>query len=175
MVAAAYRSPDRSSALLGSYGNYYKYWHGNYAPVQFFIVDKAPIVWEKFSVYFIKGPLDTVAAEWITDENGVATRVGDGLFMAWQQIPGNETKTYDDFTAAFLALSNAAVNIGTPGHTHTQTTPAATWSIPHTLGFIPTVTVYDSAGRMILADVTASTTVVTVTMGAPDTGSARLS
>lgn len=42
---------------------------------------------------------------------------------------------------------------GAAYHRHQQDTPAAVWSIPHPLGYRPTVTVSDTAGTVIEGDV----------------------
>jgi len=39
-------------------------------------------------------------------------------------------------------------------HTHTQTSPAATWTITHELGGKPSVTVVDSANSVVVGEVT---------------------
>lgn len=61
---------------------------------------------------------------------------------------------------------------GTQTLTHTQSTPAATWTIPNTPGARAIVLgVYDSAGRMGLADVIITETNTVITFSQPRTGS----
>lgn len=43
---------------------------------------------------------------------------------------------------------------GATTYTHTQSTPASTWVIPHGLGRIPNVRVFDSAGDEVEGDFT---------------------
>ena len=64
---------------------------------------------------------------------------------------------------------------GGPGAvTWVQATPAATWIIPHSLGRLPHVTLYDAGGTQIESDVTATTAVVNVVFPNALTGSAIL-
>jgi hypothetical protein len=57
--------------------------------------------------------------------------------------------------------------------THTQSTPLATWTIPHTLGRLPLVSVY-VAGSEVLADIDATSSSVTITFATPTSGVAVL-
>jgi uncharacterized protein YndB with AHSA1/START domain len=60
-------------------------------------------------------------------------------------------------------------------HTHTQGSAATTWTITHTLGGRPSVTVVDSTGTTVVGDVQYnSDTQVTVTFSAAFSGSAYL-
>lgn len=52
-----------------------------------------------------------------------------------------------NMTSAALGITSDAAFI------HTQTTPAATWTIAHDLGKYPAVTIMDSAGNQIVGDV----------------------
>lgn len=65
---------------------------------------------------------------------------------------------------------------GDPGssYTHTQSTPASTWIINHTLGHVPSVELYDASGNIFFSDVVASSTTVTVTFPSPTSGMAIL-
>jgi hypothetical protein len=40
------------------------------------------------------------------------------------------------------------------GYTHHQDTPADTWTVPHSLAFVPNVTVTDTAGSVVIGAVT---------------------
>lgn len=57
---------------------------------------------------------------------------------------------------------------------HTQASPLATWTIPHTLGRRPAVAVYLDSGEEVEADVTVSNVSVTVTFASPVSGVALL-
>lgn len=66
---------------------------------------------------------------------------------------------------------------GTPGaggdanYVHTQTTPASTWSVTHSLAKFPAVDVVDSGGNWLLPDVLwVDANHVTVTFGAATSG-----
>lgn len=67
---------------------------------------------------------------------------------------------------------------GAPGNVagleHIQSTPSAGWNIPHTLGRRPNVAVYLDSGEHVEADVTASSSAVSITFPAPVMGSAVL-
>lgn len=56
---------------------------------------------------------------------------------------------------------------------HTQSSPAATWTVVHNLGRFPAVTVLDAAGLEVLADVEhGSLNATTIVHGSPMSGSA---
>ena len=60
-------------------------------------------------------------------------------------------------------------------HVHTQGSAATTWTITHTLGGRPSITVVDSTGTVVVGDVQYnSDTQVTVTFSAAFSGSAYL-
>lgn len=64
---------------------------------------EAPATWAPFTVYFV-GAANAPALElFVTDANATPRRVGDGLFARWLALPGNASKTYDDFAAAMFA------------------------------------------------------------------------
>jgi hypothetical protein len=59
---------------------------------------------------------------------------------------------------------------------HIQTTPAATWTVVHNLGYYPNITVVDSTGRAVVGEVTyTSVNVVTLTFSAAFGGEAYAS
>ena len=60
------------------------------------------------------------------------------------------------------------------GSQYEQVTSLATWTISHTLGRRPTVTVYIGSGELVITDLTASTTSVTITFASPTAGFAVL-
>jgi hypothetical protein len=55
----------------------------------------------------------------------------------------------------------------------TQSTPLATWTIPHSLARLPSVAVY-IGGELVLAPTTSTTTTVTITFPSPQSGFAIL-
>lgn len=80
-----------------------------------------------------------------------------------------------------VTVSPAAALVGGTGgasayYLHTQATPAAVWTVPHNLGIYPSVTVIDSAGSQVIADVSyPSLNTVTITFSAALSGRAALS
>lgn len=74
------------------------------------------------------------------------------------------------------ALPIAAI-VGPPGPPGPAAAPqridaslAATWILTHALGRVPTVQVFLGSGEQVIADVTASTTTITVTHASPQQG-----
>lgn len=64
---------------------------------------------------------------------------------------------------------------GPANYTHIQPSAQATWMIPHNLGRRPAVTVLDSEGRVVIADVQhLSDDVVSITFSVPMVGTAEL-
>lgn len=63
---------------------------------------------------------------------------------------------------------------GLLGLEYAQTTPAATWiiAIPAEFTRRPTISIYDTAGDLVEADVTASATIATITFPIPYAGTA---
>lgn len=59
------------------------------------------------------------------------------------------------------------------GIQHDQTTPSASWIIPHNLGRIPNVQIY-VGGEVVIADIAATATSVSVTFPSAQTGVAVL-
>jgi hypothetical protein len=55
-----------------------------------------------------------------------------------------------------------------------QSTPASMWHFTHTLARRPNATVYDPAGNVVLADINASATDITITLANAATGSVVL-
>jgi hypothetical protein len=132
-------------------------------------VMSAPVVWQPFSVYFVQGPGDLTAAEFITDAYGNPTRVGDAVYVYWLTLPGNAGKSVADFVALITTGGVAAT-----GYTHTQAVAATVWTVTHNLGHWPALTLYDAAGNSIIADVqNTSVNALTVTFLTPQTGVVR--
>lgn len=62
---------------------------------------------------------------------------------------------------------------GGSGFQHNQVGAGATWTIPHSIGRIPSVQVY-IAGKAVLADVEATSSQVVITFASPQSGVAIL-
>lgn len=61
-------------------------------------------------------------------------------------------------------------------YTHNQITPSLLWNVTHTMPGHPSVTTVDSAGSVVIGDVTyVSATEITIGFSAPFAGSAHLS
>ena len=78
-----------------------------------------------------------------------------------------------------IDLGNVIGPPGPPGkvetYIHNQTTPSATWTITHGLGRYPAVTIVDSAGRVVMGDVSyTDDNTVTIAFGAAFSGRAYL-
>jgi hypothetical protein len=86
-------------------------------------------------------------------------------------------KSLDQLRAEFYATAYSGNGGGGTGlyFSYSQATPSASWIVTHNLGKRPSVTVLDSAGFEVLADVEhASLNAVTITHGAAMTGSAHM-
>ena len=81
----------------------------------------------------------------------------------------NTTVSYNDAAGTFTI--NALT--GWLGVEYVQDTPLATWTIPHSLGRRPAVELY-IGGESVEADVTASSSTVTITLPSPMAGTAVL-
>ncbi len=90
-----------------------------------------------------------------------------------EDTPNTVIINQDAQNQVVVRLGGAAGN--TRRHIHTQSTPATTWVITHTLGGKPSVTVVDSADTMVIGEVTYnSNTQVTVEFTAAFSGYAYL-
>lgn len=85
-----------------------------------------------------------------------ALRVGDGV-QRWSELPLVGGGTID----------------GDLAHVHTQAVASASWMISHSLGRLPAVALY-IGGEQVDADVTASSSSVTISLPTPMTGTAVL-
>lgn len=73
----------------------------------------------------------------------------------------------------FTALTTATLN--NERYVHSQPSPSATWTIIHALGGKPSVTIVDSAGTVVIGEVTyISDTEIQVEFTAPFSGFAYL-
>ena len=100
-----------------------------------------------------------------------------------QDTPNSVTVNQDDqnLVTVKTVVNSITVATGTIAtgptkrHIHTQGTVSSTWTINHTLGGRPSVTVVDSAGTVVFGEVQyLSNTQVRVLFSAPFSGSAYL-
>ena len=98
----------------------------------------------------------------------------DGNWYIWQIAASGEARLYGPkasgaWPATYITLT------GADRYIHTQGSAATTWTVVHTLGGRPSVTVVDSTGTVVIGDVQYnSDTQVTVTFSAAFSGSAYL-
>lgn len=78
------------------------------------------------------------------------------------------SRTVEALRAALGATTGAGGEV-------TFAQPVSTWGVAHPLGRKPTVTLYDTSGRVFYADVQATSTTVVVTLSEPRAGSMILS
>jgi hypothetical protein len=69
-----------------------------------------------------------------------------------EDTPNTVIINQDAQNQVVVRLGGAAGN--TRRHVHTQASPSTTWTINHTLGGKPSVTVVDSADTMVIGEVT---------------------
>lgn len=90
-----------------------------------------------------------------------------------EDTPNTVIVNQDAPNQVVVRIGGAAGN--TRRHIHTQASPSTTWTINHTLGGKPSVTVVDSADTMVVGEVTYnSNTQVTVAFTAAFSGYAYL-
>ena len=96
--------------------------------------------------------------------------------LVHEDTPNRVTVNQDEPNRIVLALGGSiATNNLTRRHIHTQGTVSSTWTINHTLGGRPSVTVVDSSGTVVFGEVQYfSNTQVRVLFSAPFSGSAYL-
>jgi hypothetical protein len=94
--------------------------------------------------------------------------------MPQPPLKANYASTLDPLTPSQMDLVASAVNAGC-GFTHTQSTPAATWTVNHTLGRYPKSVTVIVSNFEVLADVeTPSTTQVVITFATAQSGRAEI-
>lgn len=74
---------------------------------------------------------------------------------------------------AWTAATPAAGGSGSSGEVHTFAS-AGQWTVNHAIGRIPSVTVYDAGGKLLLAEAAATSTQVVITFANPTAGTAVL-
>ena len=98
----------------------------------------------------------------------------DGNWYIWQIAASGEARLYGPkanaaWPATYITLT------GADRYIHTQGSAATTWTVTHTLGGHPSVTVVDSTGTVVIGGVQYdSETQVTLTFSAAFSGSAYL-
>jgi hypothetical protein len=74
-----------------------------------------------------------------------------------------------------LVRTTDSLSVTTRRHVHTQNTSSSTWTITHDLGGRPSVTIVDTAGTVVIGEVSyESDTEITVSFTAPFSGYAYL-
>jgi hypothetical protein len=105
----------------------------------------------------------------------VPANVAGPINLADYQIPDPGDNITLISRAEFDAVAAAVSAMNPPPPPFDQATPAATWTINHTLARYPEVTVLDAAGNVVLADVQhTSVAQIVITFGAPQIGKAVL-
>lgn len=87
-------------------------------------------------------------------------------------LPDPALALADAFVAELIAIRDATL-AAQAGVQFTQSTPLGSWVIAHGFGRVPAVAVY-VGGALVIADITASNTTVTVAFAAPQSGYALL-
>lgn len=94
-------------------------------------------------------------------------------------VTGGPGSTLDKTTTALItsgvSVRTVFVGGGDDLYFEQDFTDSSQWHVVHNLGVIPGVSVYDSAGREIIADVQIDSTTATVTWPGPTTGKLVLS
>lgn len=105
---------------------------------------------------FFQGPWNP--EEEYTAGDMVAT--DEGIFIATGDTQAAVSPPEDPWQLLILwsEITGPAGPPGPPGpagvtYTHTQATPSSSWSVEHGLGYYPSITVIDSDGRVVYADV----------------------
>jgi len=92
-----------------------------------------------------------------------------------EDTPNRVTVNQDEPNRIVLALGGSVGPTLTRRHTHTQNSPSTTWTITHTLGGKPQVTVVDTGDNMVHGDVQyLSNTQIICSFSAPFSGLAYL-
>lgn len=100
--------------------------------------------------------------------------MSDLVFEVEVEVPEVDVSVVEPVVAA-LVVAGPQGPPGVTGYVHTQSTPAATWTVSHTLGRVPLSSELTIAGEVVHSDITfpdASTAVVT--FASPQAGVLRL-
>lgn len=131
---------------------------------------------EHSAIYLSEGQLDFTAVddgngsntEWTQDNQQFNYYVTDAAGISHTLLEMG----VDSTGAPFARILGAAVG-GSPGEQH-DFASAGQWTVNHAIGRIPSVTVYDDAGNLLLAEVAATSTQVVITFANPTAGTAVL-
>lgn len=111
----------------------------------------------------------TLAIRWRVPDRGIALR--------WRGPSGMAQAITRNPAAPIAAIIGPPGPPGPQGAAGVATAPlhinaslAATWTLSHGLGRVPTVQVYLASGEQVLTDVQATTTQITVTFPSPQAG-----
>lgn len=92
-----------------------------------------------------------------------------------EDTPNRVTVNQDEPNRIVLALGGSVAQTLTRRYTHTQNSPSTTWTITHTLGGKPQVTVVDTGDNVVHGDVQyLSNTQIICSFSAPFSGLAYL-
>ena len=97
---------------------------------------------------FFQGPWDAsesyIPGDMVTDD--------DGIFIAVEAIaPG--TPPGEDTSWRLLVLWSEITGPPGPSCVHIQSSAASVWSVTHNLGYYPAITVIDTDGHVVYADI----------------------
>lgn len=122
---------------------------------------------------FFQGPWDAegdyIAGDMVTTD--------EGIFIATDTVPAGVAPP-DDPWSLLVLWSEITGPPGPPGpagtsYTHTQLVPAATWTVPHNLGYYPAISVITEEGTVVYADIQhSSTATAVITFPSPTSGTA---
>lgn len=102
------------------------------------------------------------------------TVTGDDIWIGSDGDNSLITKNFSPDSLADYYNSSGLVD-GDKRYVHTQSTSSSSWSITHSLGKFPSVTVIDSSGNTVLGDITYNNNnALTITFSAAFTGTAYL-
>ncbi len=111
----------------------------------------------------------TLAIRWRVPNRKIALR--------WRGPSGMSQAILRNPTAPIAAIIGPPGPTGPQGAAGSGSAPlrinaslASTWTLPHSLGRVPTVQVYLTTGEQVLTDVQATTTQITVTFPSPQAG-----
>lgn len=104
----------------------------------------------------------------------------EGIFIASVDVPAGVSPP-DDLWQLLVLWSEITGPAGPTGpsgpagatYTHTQASPSASWSVNHGLGYYPAITVINSAGHVVYADIEhTNVNSAVITFPTPTTGTA---
>jgi hypothetical protein len=109
-----------------------------------------------------------------TSPAGISSSVGAALALL--QVGLNALQTAQQSVESELATITQIPGPPNTWFQYTQGTPASSWTITHSMGRYPAVTIVDSAGSVVEGDIEfVSTSVLIITFSSPFAGDAYLS